>query len=316
MFQLFKQRDFGELFNDTFSFFKQKGKNYMGNYLKVTAFFLILLVVLIFIMSKFYFGVIFSGMDTSAVQNDYIEQYFENNIGLILGMGTLIFIVIILISLIQISYPVFYLKLLENNGNYQPKASEISKQIRQNFGRLVVFFILTLFIVGIASMIALTISALLIFVLVGLFLLLLLIPYINGVVYLSFYHYMSHPNIGYFDALGFAISTIHNNFWRVIGSNLLITLIIQILVSIISMIPYMFFFVSMFTTLSSGEVNDPSDMNGMLYALAATYAVVLLVSFILNNIVIVNFGLIYYGERERIENRSARNELDEIGLDA
>ncbi len=315
MFQLFKQRDFGELFNDTFSFFKQKGKNYLGNYLKVTALFLVLLVVLIFIMSKFYFGVIFSGLDT-AVQNDYMEQYFENNIGLILGMGALIFIVIVLISLIQISYPVFYLKLLENNGNYQPKASEISKQIRQNFGKLVVFFLLTFFIVGIASAIALTIATLLIFVLIGLFLLLILVPYINGIIYLSFYHYMSHRSIGYFDALGFAFSTIHNNFWRVIGSNLLITVIIQILVSIISMIPYMFFFVSMFTTLSSGQITDPSDMSGMMYALAATYAVVLLISFLLNNIVIVNFGLIYYGERERIENRSARNELDEIGLDA
>ena len=312
MFELFKKRDFGELFNDTFGFFKLKWKNYFGNYLKINFLILVAFMVLGYILSKFYMDAVFGSLNNPNQFGNQIGDYYMDNIEWLIFTGLGMFVVVIIISVIQMTYPVFYLRLLEKNTDYKPKSSEISSLIRQNFGRVLLFCFATFFVVGFLLFIAYFITLLLMFVIIGFLLIFLLVPYFNALVYLSLFHYLNKKS-SYFDALGFAFNTLHNNFWKIVGSNLIIYLIIQLVTTIIAMIPYIIIFAIGFATMSdSGSLEEAKWFT---YALGVLVAVSMAVSMLLNNLIIINFGLIYYGEMEKRESVFAKSEIDRIGLD-
>lgn len=310
MFELFKKRDFGELFNDTFGLLKMKWKNYFGNYLKINFLILIIFMVFAYFFSEFYSKIIFGGADNPD-QLRYIEEFFSLNSTLIGIAGLILMILIMILTVIQISYPIMYLKLIENDVNYDPKASEITTLIKQNFGRMLLFGLLTFIVVGILASIAIFLSFLLMFLIIGVFLLIILVPYVSALIYLSMFHYIDKKS-GYFDALGFAFNTIHNNFWKVIGCNLILLLILQIANMIITSIPAMIIFTMGFVSMQ--ETGD-ADAGFMPIALAVIYGVSIILSMFMNNLIVINFGLIYYGELERKESVFAKSEIDQIGLD-
>src|SRR5690606_10599317 len=213
---------------------------------------------------------------------------------------------------IQMTYPVFYLRLLEKNTDYKPKSGEISLLIRQNFGRVLMFCFATFFVVVPLFIIAYFVTFLLMIIIIGFLLILLLIPYFSALVYLSLFHYLNKKS-GYFEALGFAFDALHNNFWKIVGCNLIMNFIIQLVTMIISMIPYMIIFAIGFVSMS--DADSFGYANWLIYAMGALYAVTLFVSMLLNNVIIINFGLIYYGEMEKRESVFAQSEIDQIGLD-
>jgi len=204
------------------------------------------------------------------------------------------------------------MKLLENNTDYKPRSGEISALIRKNFGRMLLFCFATFFVVGLMLAIAATIASFLMMIFIGIFLLLIIIPYFSALVYLSLFHYLNKKS-GYFEALGFAFDALHNNFWKIVGCNLIMNFIIQLVTMIISMIPYMIIFAIGFASMS--DADSFGYANWLIYAMGALYAVTLFVSMLLNNVIIINFGLIYYGEMEKRESVFAQSEIDQIGLD-
>src|SRR5690606_28513623 len=93
-----------------------------------------------------------------------IGDYYMDNIEWLVFTGLGMFVVVIIISVIQMTYPVFYLRLLEKNTDYKPKSGEISSLIRQDFGRVLLFCFATFFVVGFLLFIAYFITLLLMFV--------------------------------------------------------------------------------------------------------------------------------------------------------
>lgn len=312
MFELFKKRDFGELFNDTFGFFKLKWKNYFGNYLKINFLILVVFMVLGYILSKFYMDAVFGSLNNPNQFGNQIGDYYMDNIEWLIFTGLGMLVVVIILSVIQMAYPVFYLRLLEKNTDYKPKSGEISLLIRQNFGRVLMFCFATFFVVGTMLVIAAIIATFLIIIIIGFLLILLLIPYFNALIYLSLFHYLDKKS-GYFEALGFAFNTLHNNFWKIIGCNLILYFIIQLISTVIAMIPYIIIFIIGFVVMS--DSGSAEDTMWVIYAVGALYAVSIAVSMLLSNVIVVNFGLIYYGEMEKRESVFAKSEIDRIGLD-
>lgn len=312
MFELFKKRDFGALFNDTFGFFKLKWKNYFGNFFKVNFLILIAFMVIGYVLSQFYVKSMLGNINNPGMHNEYLVNYYMDNIGIIATAGFGMLILLLIISVIQIAFPVFYLQLLEKNGDYKPQSSEISSLIKQNFGRMLLFCLATFFVVGILYIFAYIIIMILTVLLIGFLLWIIVVPYFSALVYLSLYHYINKKS-GYFEALGFAFNTLHNNFWKIVGSNLILTLIIQMVAAIIAMVPFMIIFFIGFVSMS--DSNSIENAQWFVYSLGALVGVIMVLSVLLNNMVIVNFGLVYYGEMEKKESISASSEIDQIGLD-
>ena len=67
MFQVFKKRDFSQLVGDTFSFFKLEGKNYFKNYFIINGGLLLILVVALYFLIKFFFEGTFAAAQTGVV---------------------------------------------------------------------------------------------------------------------------------------------------------------------------------------------------------------------------------------------------------
>lgn len=312
MFQLFKKRNFSDYISDTFSFFKVTGKHFFKNYFIINGTLLILLMVLTYFVFKVYFEMMFANIGSSAP--NFLEDYFNNNIGLIIGVFLLFFLLLMFISLLNYAYPVIYMSLYDKYNGSQFESKEIILELKSKFGKMMIFFIV-LFLLGItAGLIVMGLVVALMFILVGFLLLFILGPALLAFVQLSFYEYLN-TEIGIFDAFGRGFEKLKQRFWPIIGSTIVMYFIIQIVVSIFSIIPYILGIASIFTSLEN-QGSQEEAFSTFAIMMVIVMCISILFSFILNNLLLVNNGIIYYSLREENEKRNTINDIDLIGTDS
>ncbi|RAR49099.1 hypothetical protein [Flavobacterium lacus] len=312
MFQLFKKRNFSDYISDTFTFFKVTGKHFFKNYFIINGTLLIMLMVLSYFVFKVYFEMIFANIGSSAP--NFLEDYFNNNIGLIIGVFLVFFLLIMFISLINYAFPVIYMNLYDRKKGSDFETKEIIAELKSKFGKIVVFFLVIFLLSITAGLIIMGLIIALMFVLIGFVLAIIFIPAILALVQLSFYEYMN-SEIGVFDALGKGFEKLKQNFWPIVGSTVVMYFIIQIVVSIFSLVPYIIGIASMFTSLDNGNSQEET-LSFVSIMMVLFMCLTLLFSYILNNLLVVNNGIIYYSLREQNENRNTINDIDLIGTDS
>jgi len=94
-------------------------------------------------------------------------------------------------------------------------------------------------------------------------------------------------------------------------------MLVQIIQGFITMIPYAISMIWMFTsTQNLQEANSQTDTFSTMGIIIAVIMVLsILLSYIFNNFVVINQGLIYYGLQEENENNSTKSQIDLIGTD-
>jgi hypothetical protein len=311
MFQLYKKRNFSAIINDTFTFLKAKGKNYFGNYIIVNGGLLLILMLLIYLMGNVFFETLFSSFGSPS-SNVMIEEYFNDNLGYFIGVSILCAVLILIITLINYSFPVVYLQLLESSN--EPTATEVFTAIKAKIGKVLLFtllFLVTFFPIAIILML---LSVLLIVIIIGIPVAFIVFAAFSCWVALSFYDYMNN-NSGYFTAMRNGFSMLFQNFWAHAGATALFFIIMYVIQGVLSFIPYIF---GMFSLFGSGveNTNDPEKLSfaGILVLVALMVSIVL--SYILSNIMLIGQGLIYYSSREENEHRSMQSDIDLIGSDS
>lgn len=315
MFQLFKKRNFSELIGDTFTFFKINGKHYFRNYFIINGGFLLVLLVLIYFLMKVFFEGMSAnfGGEMNTMNNDF-DAYINDNLGLFIGLGIFTGISILFLTLLSYAFPVAYLNLMEKNSNFS--TDEIIAVIKSKVGKIVIFFIASMFIIIPIMAILIVLAFALAFIIIGIPLLLILLPALMCWYSLSFYDYISTDK-GYFDSLGSGFNLMKQKFWPTVGSTAVMYLIMQIIVGFVSMIPYLIGIFSMFTSL------DPENASGgfggeqfsfLMLMFGITMILSILMNFIFQNFILINQGLIYYSMREEKENNTPESEIDLIGI--
>lgn len=313
-FQLYKIRNFNDLINDTFAFFKEEGKNYFRNYFIINGILLLVLVILMFFVGRVFFENFLNGVNSPG-RNDsevFFAQFFGENIGFFVGTGIAGILLILLISLISYSYPVVYLIFTEQKivpDNIQVRAlllRKTSKAILFGLLSLVTFLPLAI-ILGLLS-ILLFVTIILIPVAIGLF------AAFSCWATLSFYDYLSTNN-GFFSAMGNGWRLLFKNFWVNIGATSVLYIILYVIQGIISMIIYT---IGTFVFIVDTDTSSP-DPTAMMGTLGVLMMIVFLVStvfsYFITNLLMVNQGLIYYSGREQEENKATYSEIDLIGND-
>jgi hypothetical protein len=89
-------------------------------------------------------------------------------------------------------------------------------------------------------------------------------------------------------------------------------IIIQVTMTVFTMIPYAFGMVSMVTSLEQ----NPGSTEGLAtfgIMMAIIMVITILMSYILNNLMLINQGLAHYSRRENDENIIAQDSIDLIG---
>lgn len=311
MFQLYKKRNFSDFVGDTFAFFKTYGKHYYRNYFIINGGFLLVLLVLMYFLGKIFYEGALSNIGST--DQPEFANFITSNIPLLLGLGVLAVIAAIFLSILSYAYPVAYLKLVEKKTDFTTE--EIITVIKSKVGKIVIFFLASIFVLIPIMILVMGLSFALVFIIIGIPLLFIVIPALMCWFSLAFYDYISTEK-GYFDALGGGFSLLKQKFWPCVGSTAVMYMIMQIVVGFVSMIPYIIGIFSMFTTLESqdpGQTPQPENISFFMIMMGVTMVLSLLLNFIFQNFILVNQGIMYYSIREENENNTPKSEIELIG---
>lgn len=315
MFELYKKRDLSAYFSDTITFFKIFGKHFFKNFFIINGVFLMILVVLIYFISKIYMEVLFSNGINMGNNPDYLVDYFNNNVLLIIGCFIVVFLLIIILSMLNISFPVIYLKLFEKTKSDTFSTQEIIDDLKKIVGKMLVFLLGSVFIIMPLAFIVFGFLFLLCFILVGIPLLIIAGAAFFSWVTLSYYEFILNK-VSFLNALSNGYRMVKQQFWTIVGTTFLMMLLIQIIQGFITMVPYLISIVWMLTATENFQgTSQPENLSAMGIIMAVIMVFSVLLSYIFNNFIIINQGLIYYSLQEEKENYTLKNQIDLIGTD-
>jgi hypothetical protein len=310
MFQLFKKRTFSDYISDTFTFFKENGKHFLTHYFIINGVLLLILLALSYFIFKVYFEVIFSSIGTGAP--NFLEDYFNNNIGLIIGIIFFFVIVLLFVSLISYAFPIVYLQLFAMHKGSNFETREILELLKAKLGKMIIFFLVLIGLSLTVGFVFLALIFALMFIVIGIPLAIILIPALIALVQISFYDYLNEE-IGVFEAFGRGFDKLKQNFWPITGSTIVMYIIIQTVSTIFIAIPYIFGMIQLFTDVHSQGNPDADTLSFFGVMMVIVMCISILASFILNNILIVNSGIIYYSLKDQNEDISILSDIDLIG---
>lgn len=315
IFQLFKERKFSDYINDTFQFFKVYGKHFFKTYFAVNGALLLLATVLVYFFSKIYMEFVFSTISNPQGNQpeNLIVSYFNENFGLIILAIILAFILLVTISIFQFSFPVVYLDLLDSKKGTDFTAKDVFNGMKKRISKILKFLVGSIFILLPLMMILLVINILLCFIIIGIPLLFVLIPAMLSFMQLTFFYYMNSEE-SFFKAIADGYDTVKNQFWPIVGTTAVMLLIIQIISTIFTLIPYLFGIASMLTTIKSGDSEEAFSSISILMSIVMVVSII--TSYIFNNLLLISQGIIYYSHIENSESSSYLDPLDMIGTDS
>nr|WP_321231297.1 hypothetical protein [uncultured Psychroserpens sp.] len=309
--QLYKSRGFGEYFQDTFAFLKQNGKHLFKHFFIINGIFLLILIVIGYFFSKFYTEVLFGGLingNTSA-----LDEYMNQNSGVFILLLFVFIIVGLIATVISYSYVPIYLKLYTQYDGKNFTATDIINTYKANIGKIFIFLLC-----GIVVAIPVTISAgILIFVLTITIIGILGWPLVIGAVSLFYQgtlmEYLDGKR-GIWDSFGYSWQMMSSKFWAAIGCVGLFYLMSYIAQNVIALIPYIFGMVNLFTDIDTNLGPEPMAIQKtMTVMMLAIFMLTFLVSSILNVILQLNQGVVYYSLKEDNENINTKSDIDLIG---
>jgi len=317
MMQFYKKRDFGTFISDSFNFFKLYGKNYFKSYILLNGLLMILMVTVFVLGYRELFSQIL-GSNLSG-ESYYFQQYFEDNLGMLMVVGILTFLLFLLLMIINYLFPVFYLKRL-GQGQEKIKTDDILSDFKNNAGKIVKLCLGMMFIVTPLSFIIIGFSYVLVLIVIGIFLILLVFPTLFNVVTFLMYDYFN-SNRGFFESLSYSIRSQFSYpngrekspYWKYWGSTIIVSIILYVVTSIFTFVPMMFFYGSLLTSAPDGnfEQNPFAGTAGIFFFVL--YGISMLVSFFLSNMLYVNSGLMYYDSRTDLHQKVELAEIDTIG---
>jgi hypothetical protein len=316
MFELYKKRDLSANFSDTTTFFKTFGKHYFKNYFIINGIFLMLLVFLIYFISKIYMETLFSNLSNVNRNPNFVFDLFYNNFSIIVGGFMVTFLLIVILSMLNISYPVIYLEIYEKTNTSDFSTQEIINGLKANVGKMIGFFLGSLFIIMPLAFLLFGLLFLLCFILIGIPLIVIFGSAFVSWITLAYYEYIL-KDVGFFTALSNGFRLVKQQFWATIGTTFLMVLLIQTIQGIITMIPYAFTMGWMFVSTDSLQNTDSQTdtFSTMGIILAVIMVLSILLSYFFNNFILISQGLIYYSLQEENESNTAKSQIDLIGTD-
>ncbi|NHN27582.1 hypothetical protein FIA58_018025 [Flavobacterium jejuense] len=312
MFQLYKKRGFSEFVGDTFEFLKLEGKNYFKNYFIINGPLLLILVVCIYFLMKVYMDAVFSTMATQNPNPNNILNNLMNNIPLFLSLGFVAFVLIILVSLINYSFPVSYLKLIGEKSEITTQS--IFNLMKEKLGRTILFFLASLLVFLPIITIVMILLVLLMIIAIGFPLLIIIGPALISWLKLSYYDYITTEN-NYLKSVGNGFDLLKVKFWPIVGSTIIMYIIFYFVSSIFTMVPYFIGLATIFTDIQTNP--DKTEAFSTISILASVVMVLSILSnYTLQNLIFLNQGIIFYSITDEKENISIKSDIDLIGSDS
>lgn len=309
--QLYKSRDFGEYFQDTFAFIKQNGRHLFKHFIIINGIPLMILLVLGYFFSKFYGDIFSEGMLNG--NSSAIDSYINENSG---GFSLLIItfvIIAFLAGMIWYAFVPFYLKLYQEKNGINFSSSDIMNCYKTHLGKIFIFFICGL-LLALPMLVGVSVLLLILAITIIGF---LAMPMVIGALSLLYQgalmEYIDDQR-GIWGSFMYSWKLMRSKFWAAIGCVGLFYLMSYVIQNVIAIIPYAFGMVSLFTEIETNTAGDGTAIQKTITVMMlAIFLLTFFVSSLLNIILQINQGVVYYSLKEDIENINTKSVIDLIG---
>lgn len=312
MFQLIKVRTFFDYISDVFQFLKLYGKHYFLNYLKF-AFTSLLISMLTIVI----FSIFSSQIFTSFVSIIDLDRNFESKNAVLLFFSIIVFYIVATYFItLSLSFPLYYMRLIKENPNEKPQLKTIRSLFRKDLKRMVLFGLLSLTLNIIVTLFFLLASiyliggfiaflfapALFLLGLVIITVIIILIQFLTIWYIITFFYY-GNDHLPFITAAKRAFKTYLKNFWKIIGANFCMMLLISFLYRIITFIPFMI----IATFLGITDLNF-TTLNSSISIVEKIIIAILVSAFclmylLLYHVILIQNNLVYYSEVKKIEHK-------------
>lgn len=315
MIQIFKIRNFSDYFSDTISFFKASGKHFFRNYFIINGGFMMLLVAMIYFVVKFYVDALTAnaGVNNSADVNSF-ETFFEQNIAVFIIFIVIFIVLIIILSILNFAFPILYLNLYQKNNGNNFDTKQIIIALKNNFGRLLIFALGTVFVYLPFFAIIIGVCVMLCFIIIGFPLLMVVLPALYSWISIAFYDYLTKKS-SFFEAFSVGLQAVKTDFWAIIGGTFLMIIIVQVLQTVVTLIPYFIGIAYYFFSADHLAINQSKALSFLSIIMTIVFMISTIAGYIANNLLVVTQGMMYYSSREKLENHTSDDLINKIGTD-
>lgn len=286
----FKQeRDFGDLFNATFSFISQEFKKLAT----VILYFVFPVLLLASIAMTVY------SIKSNEMMHSFAESGAKDPLAVFSMMGSLSGYIVLTMVFGLAAYAMMvsavygYIKLFIQHGSQGFSINDVWAQIAKNFFNSLVAIFLTGVVIGLGFIMC---------ILPGIYL---------GVALSIVLCIMIFEEKSFFDAFGRSIRLINKNWWQTFAVIIITTVIIYMLMLMFAIPNMLMGFRSYFTNIKNGE-NMFADLPLSSYIISG---VTQLFSHLIMVIPIVISAFIYYGAVEKVEKPSLMDKISQIKAD-
>lgn len=285
-----KEREFGEIISDSFTFFTKNRKDLTRILLKFIGPYILLMV----IGTTYYqykTGDIFNDLGVLSTNPDLIAEAFTDNI-----LALLLFIIVSIVANIMIYGTVLHSikSYIKNDGVFDE--NEISQGIKNDFFRILGYSLLVALVIGIGFVLCF---------LPGVYLAVVLSPGIAILV-------IEDQTVS--EAFSKAFKLIKDNWWITFATILVFSILISILGYVFQIPALIYTFVEGFSA-DSTSLDDPSAFSSIyqnwFYLLMS--AIGAIGQYFLSIFSVIMIALVYFNLSEKQEFRGTYDQIDQIG---
>ena len=298
-------RDFGDIITTYFDFFKQNIKKFTNVFLSYNGIFLIGLLIASYLLVSGFIGLI-AYENTPNRFSSGIELEEKYTIFMVAG-GILFFLIFIMVLVLNYALASSYMIKYEDNKTNNFSKKEVWEYTKSQFGNILVFILLLIPIYFAFIVVSLIFAFIPI---VGFFVQYILQFFIAAWIGVSFYDMLQNKK-GVTEGLGEGWNLVTKNFWKSVGVNFILGLLIAILMMIALIIPGVIIGVYTFHVVENNVDYSTSVVSTVIYTLGTClFLIIAIYGQCLSQFV---NGILYYALHEKTYNINARSKIEQIG---
>ena len=299
-------RDFGDIINTYFDFFKQNLKKFTNVFLSYNGIFLIGLLIVSYLLVSGVIGLINNN------QNSVLETVGSSSEAYIIYFifgGILFFLIFLMVAVLNYSLSTSYMIKYEEHRGQNFDKTDVWEEVKINLGNIVVFILI---LIGLFLGLAIAAIVLTFIPLAGMLAQYVLQYFVMAWVGVSFF-VMLKEKIGVTDALAEGWNLVTKNFWRSVGVNFILGFLIGLLFMVVIMIPGILIGIYTFHVIQNDVDLGASIVPTIIYTLGTClFLIIAVYSQCLSQFV---NGLLYFSLHEKTYNLNSRSKIDQIGLE-
>ena len=296
-----RQRDVGEMITAYFEFFKQNFKPFLNIFISYNGIFILGFLGVSYLLVTGFVGT-FVNTPVYGIEAD-ISNYQAYFIAGVVGFV----ILFIITALLNYSLAAVYMIQYEENKGQPVEKGKVWEVIKQNLGKTILFVILAMFMYIVLMIVGVIISFIPLLGTIAYYIMILAFMSWMGLSFMA----MLKDNKEVTDAFGEGWMLLRKFFWKSVGTNLVIGMLLGILMMVVLMVPGILIGIYAFHSLDTGVDLANSPMANIVWTLALSLFLML---YTINQSLsqFVN-GILYYSLYEETYNEATRERIDNIG---